>query len=272
MLRVLIFLQFSLVISAARAQVGRTFESLEAMICQSRAVVLGRIVGVAESPSSSGESGLEVKVRVYESIKGKLTKVLRLKHQQVFREEMFKRWQSEETKLLFFVFPANPSNLPEFQVHSLSERLPEGRLDDPYISAMFSMDYRLLDTPELILKAARNFVKRHPGEIKVLSVHSYPPFNSSKFPSRGDGNTTYLPFLPEVKKMADEMVNHPERWVKRFFGPGGYRFDPVYGAELSDPHMKAEAARNLGRSILAAIEEASGRTVTHRVYGIATFK
>ncbi len=264
-IRPLIAIELLLVAGTAGAQSGRTFESLEAMIGQSSTVAVGRIVGLTASPWNSGQKGLELTVRVDELIKGEPAKVLHLRHQQAFREELFKQWQTDETKLLFFVQRAASSIVPEFQVHSLAERLPEGKLNDPYISAMFSMDYRLLDTPELILKAARIFVKTHPGEVKVWEIHSYPPFNSSKFPSRADANVTHLPALPEVKRMASEMVDRPERWVKRFFGPGGYPYDPVYGAELTNDRMKAEAVRNLGRSILAATDEA-GRQSAPRPY------
>ena len=238
-------------------QIGRQYPSLEAMVGSSETVVVGRITSLDfEIPPGKKYRWVTMTVQVDELIKGEQTVTLRLTSQLIYGEEVFRQWQDFETRLLIFI---------PHQKHGVIRDLTFKRLDDTKDEneekrhlidwkAMYSMDFRLLDSRKKILVVARQFMTKYKGQVEVLRVTGYPLVRSPRFPGPADANRMLLPNVPEVKKMAQEMIEQPEIWLERLHG----ELDSM--ARLSP--ITLEKIQALGRRIQAAIDKSKNKGLT----------
>lgn len=202
---------------ALNAQIGYTHWSLEAKIGQSETVAVGRMISIKGVSFPGRQKALDITVEVDEALKGKTVKTLNLTSPDSFMKDVYGQCKERRSKLLFFVTYKDPDSYLDWTAHRLEEQ-PEpavkGYLGSLKWTAMFSMDFRLLDSADLILHAARQFVKKHPGLVAPIVVPRQPLVSSPKLHPPGDANGTVLPDVPDVRKMGREMVERPERWLK----------------------------------------------------------
>ncbi len=238
---------------AVGTQTAYDHPSLEALVGESEAVVVGRIASVViDTPPGKSSKWVDMTVQVDETIKGKKAKTIHIKVQSGWMDDIYVQWQEHKTRLLVLVPYHEADEFRSPTIKSIDEeQVPaeKGRYGMDW-TAMYSMDFRLLDTPVLILDAARRFAKKYPREVRIVGVYGYPPLVSPKLHPGGDGNTMQLPNVPEMKTVAKGMVENPERWLKLL--PGAR--DPF----ARNVPITAEHIHKLGQAILDAIEKATG--------------
>lgn len=234
-------------------QIGRQYLSLEAMVGSSETVVVGRISSVEfKVPNGKQYRWVNMTVQVDEVIKGEKTDTLTFTSQLTHRDEVFTQWREFETKMLIFI---------QYQEEGIIRDPWFVRLDDTkdeiedkrHLSdwnALYSMDFRLLDSSKKILTAARKFMKKHKGQVEALRVSGYPLVRSPRFPSQADANRMLLPNVPELKKMAMQMIEHPEIMMKRLRGEldTTVKLAPITLEQIQSTGRRIQAAIDKGES------------------------
>ncbi len=247
--------------TVTNSQVGRTHLSLESLVGDSETVVVGQITQL-EFKLPAGKLDNEwayITLQIDKTIKGKTRKSIQLVSQSIYGKDVYMQWMQFASELIVFVPYREAGEFHDPTIQRL-DNTDDGDLKKPYLRkwrAMFSMDFYLLDSRDAILDAAHKFMKKNKGRVAVLQIADCPPIRSHRLQSPGDVNTTHLPNVPEVKNMATEMVEHPERWLDRHSGA----FDFL----RNKPMTPVEVVQRLGAGILAAIEKAQDGRVADRL-------